>query len=80
MITKTFTKNKDGKIEFTEQELKNLLDEIYKEGRKENNFIWHSPYDSYWYSNANGSFVNYKTLDTTITATDDKNTSTITLS
>ena len=32
MKTKIFTKNEKGKIEFTEKELKNLLDEIYNEG------------------------------------------------
>lgn len=32
MKTKIFTKNGNGKIEFTEAELKILLDEIYNEG------------------------------------------------
>lgn len=32
MKTKIFTKNEKGKIEFTEAELKKLLDEIYNEG------------------------------------------------
>lgn len=32
MKTKIFTKNEKGKIEFTEAELKKILDEIYNEG------------------------------------------------
>ena len=32
MKTKFFTKNNKGKVEFTEKELKKLLDEIYNEG------------------------------------------------
>lgn len=35
MLTRVFTKNKDNKIEFTEKELKELLDEIYEYGYKE---------------------------------------------
>ena len=32
MIIKTFIKNEKGKIEFTEEELSKLLDEIYEDG------------------------------------------------
>lgn len=34
MITKTFVKNINGKIEFTERELSEILDEIYRDGYK----------------------------------------------
>ena len=32
MVTKTFVKNENGKIEFTEKELSEVLDEIYRDG------------------------------------------------
>ena len=55
MITKVFTKDKNGKISFTEEELQKLLDEIankaYEEGKEagknQNTNIW--PY--VWYPN-----------------------------
>lgn len=46
MKTKIFTKNKNGKIEFTEAELKILLDEIYNEGYndgKSRSYIYTTP-------------------------------------
>ena len=41
-----FTTNKNGKIELTKEELKNLLDESYWDGYKANTgiFSYHSPY------------------------------------
>ena len=47
MKVKVFTKNQNGKIEFTEDELRKLLDEIYNEGYwdgKGNNYIYTTPY------------------------------------
>lgn len=47
MKTKVFTKNEKGKIEFTEKELKALLDEIYNEGYhdgKDRSYIYTTPY------------------------------------
>lgn len=47
MKTKIFTKNEKGKIEFTEKELKALLDEIYNEGYhegKDRSYIYTTPY------------------------------------
>ena len=35
MIVKTFTRNKNNKIEFTGEELKELLDEVYRDGYKD---------------------------------------------
>lgn len=50
MITKTFTKNEKGKIEFTERELKELLDEMYQygynEGKGHKTYVYTSP--SWW--------------------------------
>lgn len=48
-----FDKNKNGKIEFTESELKSLLDEVYNQGKRDgqanNGFYWSSPYSSPYY-------------------------------
>ena len=40
MKIKVFTKNKDGKIEFAEDELKKLLDEVYWEGYNDHPHTW----------------------------------------
>ena len=45
---KVFKLNKDNKIEFTKNELKSLLDEVYREGGKDNSdkyYHWIPPYD-----------------------------------
>ena len=46
MIVKTFTKNENNKIEFTGEELKKLLDEVYKDGYKDgkecNNYSYYT--------------------------------------
>lgn len=51
MKVKVFTKNQNGKIEFTEDELRKLLDEIYNEGYADGytngskgNYIYTTPY------------------------------------
>ena len=50
MISKTFIKNEKGKIEFTERELKELLDEVYNNGYQDGKgtpvFVYTSP--SWW--------------------------------
>ena len=46
MLIKVFTKNINGKIELTEEELRRILDEAYWEGynNKQSNIItWTSP-------------------------------------
>ena len=44
-MVKVFTKNKNGKIEFTEEELKKVLDEAFWEGyNMPRSYIWSSPY------------------------------------
>jgi len=40
MLIKVFTTDRNGKIEFTPKELKELLDEAYWEGYKANNKNW----------------------------------------
>lgn len=51
MKVKVFTKNSNGKIEFTEQELQSLFDEIYKDGfsdgMKANSYSPHYNYRQY---------------------------------
>lgn len=39
-MIKVFTLNKNGKIELTEKELKQLLDNVYWEGYRDNNKSW----------------------------------------
>ena len=57
MIVRKFAFNKDGKIEFTWEELKELLDEVYLEGKEENKIqFWESPKYYPYYP----SFPNYK--------------------
>lgn len=46
MLIKVFTKNKNDKIELSEKELKELLDEAYWDGYKANNhttWTWQTP-------------------------------------
>jgi len=55
---KVFKLNKNDKIEFTKDELKSLLDEVYKEGGKDNNdkhYYWTPPYNWPFYYNVVGS-------------------------
>lgn len=40
MLIKVFTKNGNGKIEITPDELKKILDEAYWEGYKNNTSLW----------------------------------------
>ncbi len=67
MFIKCFCKNKNNKIELTEQELKELLDEVYKYGYNEGNK------KTYWYTsptiNPNPRCHGFTTTNTT-TATD----------
>lgn len=59
---KVFKLNKDDKIEFTKDELKSLLDEVYREGGKDNNdnnkyYHWTPPYIWPSWVYCNGSLV-----------------------
>ena len=39
-MVKVFTTNKNGKIEFTEEELEKLLNEVWNDGYSHNNRYW----------------------------------------
>lgn len=39
-MVKVFTTNKDGKIEFTKDELEKLLDEVWRDGYNSNSSYW----------------------------------------
>ena len=44
MIVKVFQKNKNGKIEFTQKELENLLNQVYWDGYRANStWTWTTP-------------------------------------
>lgn len=54
-MTEYFYKNKEGKVEFTEDALKALLDRVYNQGyndgKNTGSIIWNSPskwYDDWW--------------------------------
>lgn len=42
-MTKTFKFNQNGKIEFTKEELKQLLDEVYRAGYDDNSWTYNTP-------------------------------------
>ena len=57
MMVKVFTPNKNGKIEFTKEELEALLNEVWQDGYSSNRqYLWASP-----------TVVNVPHLPTTIT-------------
>ena len=57
-MVKVFTPNKDGKIEFTKDELEKLLNEVWWDGRNTNNYWWTSPsWYPTWYSTTTGKPV-----------------------
>ena len=69
-MIKVFTKNKNGKIELTEKELKQLLDDSYWEGYRANDRyvyttpnVW--PYYSPYYWTSTGSSITCNLQDTT---------------
>ena len=65
MIVKIFQKNKNGKIEFTKEELETLLNEVYWDGYRANStWTWTTPsYPIY-------ATTNSKTNTTAITVGD----------
>ena len=71
MKVKVFTKNKNDKIEFTEDELRVLLDEIYNEGYSDcsRGYVYTTPIKTYpyWtYTTATGSATTSTTTSATI--------------
>lgn len=70
MTARTFTTNKNGKIEFTWDELKHLLDAVYNEGRKEGRmYTWTPPFGGTPYASP--------FISTTINGTNNSDTITI---
>ena len=89
MKTKIFTKNEKGKIEFTENELKTLLDEIYNEGYndgKSRSYIYTTPYTlkpwwqyGTWCTASSTTDAKTATTNTTATTATTSGSSTITI-
>lgn len=74
MIQKAFTKNKQGKIEFTQTELDQLLNDVWQDGYNEgknSDYTWTSPY--YRWPNITTPYC-YTTSDTTLTTTNNSAT------
>lgn len=66
MIVKVFQTNKNGKIEFSKQELENLLNEVYWDGYRANStWTWTTPLSYPIYTTTNS-----KTNTTAITIGD----------
>lgn len=67
-MVKVFTTNKDGKIEFTKQELETLLNEVWNDG--------YNRHESYWWTSPTITTPGYSTATPlpndaiTITCTD----------
>ena len=58
-MVKVFTPNKDGKIEFTKDELEKLLNEVWWDGKNHNVYCWSSPsWYPTWYSTTKTATVN----------------------
>lgn len=66
MIIKVFKFNNNDKIEFTQKELENLLNEVYNngylDGRNSKDYTWTSPS---WYLNGTQRYADDKTIITT---------------
>ena len=81
MKTKFFTLNKDNKIEFTEKELKALLDEIYNDGywdgKRQYTYVYNTPHwdwnKVYYTTTATNSAINSSVNDTGAVYTDGQN-------
>lgn len=72
MIVKVFQKNKNGKIEFTKEELETLLNEIYQDGYRANStstWTWTTPL----------SYPTYTPTYTTVTGLTNTTTAAITI-
>ena len=70
-MVKLFIPNKNGKIEFTESELENLLNEVWRDGYNSNYYYtWYSPWCSPWYTNS--TKYPYTTSDYTVTTANEQ--------
>lgn len=79
MMVRVFTKNRNDKIELTETELKELLDEAYWEGYRSNSNVvytyttpnyWHWPYNITSDASSTTVTFNSSTNNTTTTSYD----------
>ena len=84
-MIKVFTTNKNGKIELTKEELKNLLDEAYWDGYRANNCIYtytsptvHPTWQPYSWT-ACGSSITLNANDISSSSTTSSNTSEVKL-
>lgn len=60
-MMKVFKLNKENKIEFTKDELKKLLDEVYNEGYKDcknSTYTWTSPWSPWYYITSDSTTTN----------------------
>ena len=67
MIVKCFTKNEKGKIEFTQDVLEKLLNEVYSAGYSDGSnkhYWWSSPY---YYNYCNKDYITTTSTSTTVT-------------
>ena len=70
MIIRKFAFNKNGKVEFTWEELKKLLDEVYLEGQKESEIRFLEPTIAYFYYPSYPSYLlSTKEYDSTCSTT-----------
>lgn len=88
-MTEYFYKNKEGKITFSEDSLRQLLDRVYNQGyydgKNTGSIIWNSPskqYDDWWKPyitwSSSDSSINYCSDTTTTAATNIKDYQTAT--
>ena len=81
-MTEYFYKNKEGKIEFTEVSLRQLLDRVYNQGyhdgKNTGSIIWNSPskwYDD-WFTKPVITWCNDSTASSTSVTLDDYSSTT----
>lgn len=69
-MIKVFTTNKDGKIELTKDELKDILDESYWDGYKAASGTWtyRTPSVSPYYWTGSGTSITLNTVDGVISS------------
>ena len=73
-MTKTFKKNKDGKIEFTVDELKKLLDDAYWEGYHDNDtWVYNTPGTSKNWWSSPYVWTSTTATDITLNSSNDNN-------
>lgn len=73
-MTKTFKKNKDGKVEFTVDELKKLLDEAYWEGYHDNDtWVYNTPGTGKTWWSSPYVWTSTTTSDITLNSSNDNN-------